>query len=193
VLEGDYVDETHPLWNASTSCVIPRKAQEMASWVALLLQSCHEVLLIDPYFRPSDIRHRRPLEAFLAAVIEKRQIAPLMRVEIHTGDHASADYFRGECERCLPSIVPEGMRVRVIRWRQRDGGDLPHNRYILTDVGGVSFGVGLDNGTDGEADEATLLEEKTYQIRWVQLAGPEPVFEFVDELMIEGIRGLQVP
>jgi hypothetical protein len=67
------------------------------------------------------------------------------------------------------------------------------HRYILTDVGGVSFGVGLDNGTDGEADEATLLEEKTYQIRWVQLAGPEPVFEFVDELMIEGIRGLQVP
>jgi hypothetical protein len=113
VLEGDAVSETHPLWDASTSCVIPRKAHEMAVCIALLLQSCHEILFIDPYFRPYDIRHRRPLEAFLA-VIEKRQSVSPTRIEIHTGNNTSADYFRDVCERCLPSIVPQGIQVRII-------------------------------------------------------------------------------
>jgi hypothetical protein len=186
VLEGDNVNETHPLWKVSTSCVIPRKAQEMALCVAVLLQSSNKVLFIDPYFRPYDIRHRRPLEAFLAAVIEKRQSVSPTRIEIHTGNNTSADYFRGECERCLPSIVPQGIQVRIIRWRQRAGGEILHNRYILTDIGGVSFGVGLDDGTDGETDEVTLLEDKTYRFRWAQFAGPEPAFDFVDKLIIEG-------
>jgi hypothetical protein len=175
----------------STSSVIPRKAHEIAVCVALLLQSCHEILFIDPYFRPYDIRHRRPLEAFLAAVIDKRQGTSPTRIEIHTGDNASAHYFREECERRLPSIVPQGMRVRIVRWRPREGGELLHNRYILTDIGGVSFGVGLDDGADGETDEVTLLEDKTYQFRWAQFVGSEPAFELVDELVIEGNQGYQ--
>lgn len=189
VLEGDTVSETHPLWNVSTSCVIPRKAHEMTVSVSLLLQSCHEILFIDPYFRPYDIRHRRPLEAFLAAVMEKRQSVSPTRIEIHTGNNTSADFFRDECERCLPSIVPQGIQVRIIRWRQREGGEILHNRYILTDIGGVSFGVGLDDGIDGETDEVTLLEDQTYQFRWAQFVGIEPAFELVDELVIEGNWG----
>jgi hypothetical protein len=66
-----------------------------------------------------------------------------------------------------------------------------HNRYILTDIGGVSFGVGLDDGIDGETDEVTVLEDMTYQFRWAQFAGPAPAFELVDELVIERNQGYQ--
>jgi hypothetical protein len=62
---------------------------------------------------------------------------------------------------------------------------------ILTDIGGVSFGVGLDDGADGETDEVTLLDDKTYRFRWTQYMSPEPAFELVDTLMIEGKRKLQ--
>jgi hypothetical protein len=50
----------------------------------------------------------------------------------------------------------------------------------LTDIGGVSFGVGLDDGADGETDEVTLLEDKTYQFRRAQYMSPEPAFDLVD-------------
>jgi hypothetical protein len=126
------------------------------------------------------------LEAFLADVIEKRQGLSPTRIEIHIGDNASADYFKDECARCLPSILPQGMQVRIIRWRQKEGGETLDNRYILTEIGGVSFGVGLDDGADGETDEVTLLEDKTYRFRWAQFAGSEPAFELVDVLVIEG-------
>ena len=74
---------------------------------------------------------------------------------------------------------------------EKDSGEKLHNPYILTDIGGVSFGVGLDDGADGETDEVMLLENKTYQFRWAQYMSPEPAFELVDELMIEGKRTLQ--
>ena len=73
--------------------------------------------------------------------------------------------FRTECQQRLPGIVSEGIQVHIIRWREKDGGEKLHNRPILTDIGGVSFGAGLDDGADGETDEVMLLEDKTYRFR----------------------------
>jgi hypothetical protein len=188
VLEGDSVDETHPLWNIGITRVISRTAREMGACVALLLRVSKEIMFIDPYFRPQELRHRRPLEAFLSAVLEKRYGMLPTRIEIHTGDSLGYDYFKAEGEQRLPSLIPEGIQVHIVRWREKDGGEKLHNRYILTDIGGVSFGVGLDDGADGETDEVTLLEDKTYRFRRAQYMGPEPAFELVDELMIEGQR-----
>jgi hypothetical protein len=169
--------------------VISRTAREMGACVALLLRVSKEIVFIDPYFRPQEIRHRRPLEAFLSAVLEKRDGMLPTCVEIHTGDSLGYDYFKTECEQRLPSIVPEGIQVHIVRWREKDGGEKLHNRYILTDIGGVSFGVGLDDGAEGETDEVTLLDDKTYRFRWAQFVGSEPAFELVDELVVEGNRG----
>jgi hypothetical protein len=191
VLEGDSVDETHPLWNVGIIRVISRTAREMAACVALLLRVSKEIMFIDPHFRPQDLRYRRTFKAFLSAVLEKRYGMLPIRIEIHTGDSLGSDYFRTECQQRLPSLIPEGIQVHIVRWREKDGGEKLHNRYILTDIGGISFGVGLDDGAAGETDEVTLLEDKTYRFRWAQYMSPEPAFELVDELMIEGQRRLQ--
>jgi hypothetical protein len=191
VLEGDSVDETHPLWNVGITRVILRTAREMGACVALLLRVSKEIMFIDPYFRPQEIRHRRLLEAFLSVALETRCGMLLMRIEIHTGDSLGYDYFKTEYEQQLLGIVQEGIQVHIVRWREKDGGEKRHNRYILTDIGGVSFGVGLDDGADGETDEVMLLEDKTYRFRRAQYMGPEPAFDLVDKLMIEGKRRLR--
>jgi len=193
VLEGDSVDASHPLWEVATSRVIARQAPAMAACVAPLLRSCTEVIFVDPHFRPHELRYRRPLAAFLATVIDNRQHPWPRRIEIHTGDELSADYFKRECQHCLPSLVPQGMRVRIVRWRSQRGGDILHNRYILTDLGGVSFGCGLDDSDAGGTDDVMLLEDVSYRFRWAQFSGAEPAFELVDEQIIEGSRGLQTP
>jgi len=77
--------------------------------VALLLRVSKEIMFIDPYFRPQELRHRRPLEAFLCAVLEKRDGIPPTRIEIHTGDSLGYDYFKAECEQRLPGLIPEGI------------------------------------------------------------------------------------
>lgn len=189
VLEGESLDETHPLWNVPKSRIVPRVAREIAACVAPLLRVCKEILFIDPYFGPENLRHRRPLEAFLTAVLEGRNDESLVRVTVHMEAKSEASFFKRECEQRLPNIIPEGMRVRLMRWRQRDGGEKLHNRFILTDRGGVRFGVGLDDGAEGETDEIELLGEEPYKFRWVQYTSA-PAFDFVDELIIEGKRAL---
>jgi len=190
VLEGDNIDETHPLWNVCTSRIVQRDAIGMAACVAPLLRISKDILFIDPHFGPENLRHRRPFEAFLAAAVQGRPGVPLMKVEVHLGDNAPSDFFKETCKQRLPQIIPKEIKVRFIRWHGREGGERFHNRYILTERGGVSFGVGLDDGPPGETDEIKFLDIDTFQYRWRQYSNTEPAFDFIDELVIEGKRDM---
>lgn len=65
-----------------------------------------------------------------------------------------------------------------------------HNRYILTDLGGVAFGIGLDDGKKGETDDITLMNRDLYELRWSQYGGDPPSgFEQEgDSIEVEGTR-----
>ena len=80
------------------------------------------------------------------------------------------------------------MNVHIYRWRQRDGGEKLHNRYVLTELGGVQFHVGLDEGNPGETDEVDLLEEKVYAIRRSQYDPKAPAFDPADDVTIQGAK-----
>ena len=43
-----------------------------------------------------------------------------------------------------------------------------HDRHILTDIGGVSFSAGLDEGDENETEEISLLTMEVYRLRWNQ-------------------------
>jgi hypothetical protein len=63
-----------------------------------------------------------------------------------------------------------------------------HNRYILTDLGGVSFQHGLDTGADGETDDISRLDLDQYIFRCKQYDPAAPAFDSAaDPLMIIGI------
>ena len=102
------------------------------------------------------------------------------RVEIHTAAERTGTekFFRGECERRLCQWIPDGIPVLVRRLRQKQDGEQLHNRYILTDLGGVTFGTGLDEGDEGETDDITLMDRGQYELRWSQyVPGPlVPIF-----------------
>ena len=57
------------------------------------------------------------------------------------------------------------MRVLVRRLSEKPRGEKLHNRYILTDLGGVFFGIGLDDGDEGATDDVTLLDRDPYVVR----------------------------
>jgi hypothetical protein len=59
-------------------------------------------------------------------------------------------------------------------------GDRLHNRYVLTDLGGVTLGIGLDAGNEGETDDLVLLSRAQYTHRWSQYVGNDGTLERVD-------------
>lgn len=179
VLIGTELDDTTPLWAVPRAVTIARRAAEMAAAVAAMLRIAEIVVFVDPYFGPERLRHRRTLEAFLGAVIKGRSVDGPGRLELHTSiDNTGArGFFEAECQGRLPRCIPAGVRVRIVRLEERPRGEHLHNRYILTDLGGVLFGAGLDEGDDGATDDLHLLDRAQYDERWQQYASAAPAFD----------------
>ena len=74
--------------------------------------------------------------------------------------------------------------MRVFIWKQREQGEKLHNRYILTEVCGVSFGIGLDKADDLETletDDLSLMNPSQLAVRWKQYKGSPAAFDSVVE------------
>lgn len=180
-------------WDLNSEKIIERKADKMAEAVLSMLSNCTMAIFIDPHFGPENARHRRTIKEFMQVLAQNRNNLPLNRVEIHTQEKSAEDFFKNECEDKMPKCIPTGVKVRFVRWKQKDSGEKLHNRFILTDIGGVKFGVGLDDGRSGETDEVSLLTKETYELRWSQYVSDNPAFDLVDEVFVSGIKSKPSP
>lgn len=178
-------------WFVSDQAPPDRTHTSLRNHLQGLLSNCSEIVFVDPHFGPENPRHRRPLQAFLCALLTNRR-TPLTLIEVKTGTKATYDFFEKTCIREMPKIIPVGMEVVFSRLRQRENGEKLHNRYILTDIGGVNFGVGLDEGHESETEDISLMTRKQYDLRWEQYAGSRLAFDVADAPV--PVRGrLQLP
>ncbi len=178
-----------PLWTSpSRSVTVEREAFRMAQAVAPLLRTCRKVLFIDPYFRPGWWRYRKPLREFLRAARRNRYTSgpdSLSLLEFHTSNKDSPVDFWDQARRHLPNNIPSGLRLRLVRWRERKSGRDFHNRYILTNHGGVAFQHGLLEKVS-DTDTVTLLDEPTRGELWRDFERNTSPYEYLDELEIVG-------
>jgi hypothetical protein len=186
VLVGEDLEEgrSSARWAVARGATVPRQARDMAGAVRSMLCCCREVIFIDPHFGPESARYRRSLEAFLEVLIDGRAGTETLKVQVHTGVTATAVFFKDTCERELGRHIPAGLRVEFRRWVPRTGGEILHNRYILTELGGVIFAHGLDQGNSGETDDVNLLDREQYVRRWEQYLGDAPAFDLAEEPVI---------
>lgn len=179
VIGMDVFEGIHSLWDAPDTIIIPRRANDMASALSSLLSISTRILFIDPHFGPENSRYRKPLQEFLRkATLARRAALPV--IEVHAKVKASEEFFRAECHK-LARIIPSGVAVKFVRWQQKENGQSLHNRYVLTDFGGVLFSHGLDEGRIGETDDITLLDRKSYERRWSEYTGINPAFDLAEE------------
>ena len=155
VLDADDVYSS-VVFQATGQREIARTSEEIVACVGLILRAAKTVKLIDPYFEARKLRWRRGLQRLI-------EIVPAgTTVEIHRADDGALpanvrSWFDGHVQRVLKS----GVTVKVFLHPKAK----MHNRYILTDQGGASFGAGLDDQEDGDEgmagdDEVTLLTEE---------------------------------
>ena len=163
VLIGGDIDPTDPpnLWIVQTSIRINRTPDEMAACVQDLLSQCDEVLFIDPYFGPGKSKCTEPLKKFLEAVARRGSRRMPSRIEYHLGNQdKDLVTFKLRLDERVEPHLPKNTRMLLVRWNK----DQMHNRYILTDRGGVMFGQGLDMADGSFAvthDTVSLLDQDT--------------------------------
>lgn len=172
-------------WDAPHSISVHRKAPEMAVVIEMMLARCLWVKFIDPHLSPDKRGYSESLRVFLNILAGERPVGPPEYVEIHTAlQNADEAYFR----RSFEKFIPAGLQVTLFQWQERPGGQSLHNRYILTDLGGVSFHHGLDAGHDGDTDDITRLDCQQYELYCKQYNQATPAFDQAEPpLVIIGI------
>lgn len=177
VLVADQLGVETPAWMCAVGASPVRTPEALAAVLGAMLSNCRELHLVDPHFGPENARHRRVLEA-LMNVLAEGGLSPSV-IRVHCSEKSALRFFEGEAQK-MASRLPNGVVVEFVRWSQKAGGEKLHNRYVLTDIGGVSLGVGLDEGMPGETDDLLLLPRAQYEQRWAQYAGEAGAFQLID-------------
>lgn len=193
VLLADDLDETseaNPLWISNRTKRVTRKAQDLTDTVAPLLSCSSQLILIDPYFNPNELRFRNVLKSLVREICFKG--AP-RRLEYHLrADYSTAPstaFFQEAVQRRLPQILPAGIELKIVRWNQRTGGREFHARHLLTELGGLMLDPGLDEGEDGEMTTIALIEIESHTMLLEDFpadANKGTTYEFADEITVVG-------
>lgn len=177
VLVGADLDGPGSRWMCSAGESPARTPEALALALTAMLTNCRELHLVDPHFGPENSRHRRVLEALLGVLRDNHANPTVIRV--HCKQKSTLNCFEQEAAK-MADRLPRGFAVEFVRWKQRSGGEKVHNRYVLTDLGGVTLGVGLDAGESGETDDVLLLPRQQFERRWAQYVRPGDGFEVGD-------------
>jgi hypothetical protein len=157
----EYVFQGQGQWH------IERTAEAMTHCCAPLLRTGSHIKLVDPHLDANNGRHRRPLVAFLKC------LRPGARVDVFCGDGKRQEHLCRGIERALEDARPEGVEVRLYLRPQAT----LHNRYVLTQGGGMFFSTGLDDHDQGEnrTDEVGVLVPAIWSVQWEKYSGDDPV------------------
>ncbi|MBS1140359.1 MAG: uncharacterized protein H6R13_1812 [Proteobacteria bacterium] len=172
------LDGEHPCLQITREISIPREPEAMAGACSFLLKTAKVIKLIDPHLDFSVRRFREPFKAFMKHVRAGTQI------EIYRGirdDGITRVFLRQNAEQFLLASLPAGVRARIVLLP----ADTMHNRFLLTDLGGIKFGVGLDAAGDNAApdDELSLMVPDVWQARWGQYSGGELLGEWQGQVV----------
>jgi len=192
-VDQDLIAADHECWSPGIPPVL-RKAGAMAAAAEMLLKSSSELVFVDQHYSCA-ARHGRPLAAFLKLAL---QGANVRRLEYHLGSDGTAKWFKESLENQVRFFgLPPGVALMFYRWKEKPGGEEFHARYILTELGGMRFDVGLDDAIDERTKPTTdvsALDPDTYRQRWNDHKPDSGVFDLVDAwLVLDGkVQGIEI-
>lgn len=157
-------------WQEPNQAHVKRLAPEIVMQAVSMLRLSRKIILVDPYFwftQPRWDNYRPLLVELFRQLGELNFNKGVRKLEIHTSDrHANAEGFLHS--HVLP-LMPEGITIQCKVWPKAD----MHDRFILTDVGGVFLGQGLGEFELSEDEEVLvgILERDTFRRELVKLQG----------------------
>lgn len=180
-VELDVVDEDHELLACSHTCRVPRTAANLAEKLAPLALIGKRLALIDPFLdlrntRGQDFRAiiRELLSALAAAGREA------VTLELHWRSHDSrppeALVLKNARTWCV-GIIPNGFKLELYEWVEREGGEDFHDRFFLTEAGGIMSGAGFEDAGVHEQVQLSLLSSEDAASHLADLDENKGVFD----------------
>jgi hypothetical protein len=161
VLNFDDLDEEKALWNVPRQKVVLRRDhREIVAALRPLITHAKKIRFVDPYFSadPDQLNIIAACLSFFPQIPNSRET----NVELHVSGEQRAEETVEFIREKLRQILPNGLTPpSIVRWRH----DYVHNRFVLTDRGGIQLGDSLRRH-DERPDQLTLLEDHAWKFWW---------------------------
>lgn len=148
------ITEKNPLFYCTTESKIPKTSAGIVSACKILLQNTHELIFIDPYFfKGKNYASRKfawgePFEALLKCLSGVNHIK---YVTSPSPSGETQEFRRKIIEDELPRHIPKNMKIEFAFSNNL------HNRYMLSDIGGLKFPHGFDAMMSQQEDVVNIL------------------------------------
>jgi len=149
-------------WELGGQQHIKRDGAMIVETVLPLLKVSKQLFLVDTYFSftpPSWNRYESLLKGLVEKAHECNFGKGIAKIEIHTSDKQKG--VQKSLEFIAKPWLPKGIAIYCYQWPANQ----MHDRFILTDVGGISFGHGLDDFADDRLEDVliSVLEHQVYK------------------------------
>lgn len=172
-------EATCPIYNHERSLHVKRHPGKLCESIKPILQNSSEITFIDPYFYPAESRYKDTYKRYLSVVGSVNHIRSkgcrVIYIICSRNDEGKKNYIKPEDfkQSCLDmkDIVPSGLKLVI--YRVKDEQQELHNRYILTDIGGVLFGHGTDCSKNiKESEDDIFLLDREPLTHWKKVYKP---------------------
>lgn len=160
-IQPDDCTDGHPLFGAAISRNVPRTADEIANALHPIVTVSKDIDIVDPYFdlRPSKGNYIGPLASLLAKLAADPGQPKVIRVHFRTHHtRLSAEELTREESTQIGKLLPSGYCLELYAWSEKNRGEHLHDRFVLTDLGGIMIGAGLSAEGPKKSANFTLLE-----------------------------------
>ena len=185
MLSAESSDDTHRLMVAATNWEVLRVSAELAKAMQPLLQTARRVIFVDPFFNIREPNYRATLKDCFAMMSASGSAE--VGCEIHFRDsdsRPSADFTGRHAHTWLNGIIPEGMSIKLFAWKERRGGEDFHDRFLLTDRGGMTIGAGFSADGAHQNAQIALLDPAVWAAKLEAFDRSATIYELVDDVLI---------
>jgi hypothetical protein len=164
VLLHSEVDEQDVRFHSSSQMEIERTAANLVGCASLLLRHTAIVKWVDHVMDLRQPRWRRP---FCEALNVLTTVGRPVHFELHRrfGNEIEKRNLRQQYEEAFRRYRVAGVTLALYLHPEQ----VMHDRFILTERGGIQIGHGLDDNEDGGSAptaNVTLLESSIFQVQW---------------------------
>jgi hypothetical protein len=165
VLDGRYVTEDTELWCPGCGSV-SRQADAIAQSLSLLLENSKKIVFIDPYFDVVNDTYKKVLKAVLKLVRENCYVrnGGMINIQIHVANkNLKINSMDSNIIKLIDELCLEDIHLEFCCWKDiNKSGERLHDRYIMTELGGVNFGHSLFEDKNS-TNTVTYLNRKQHK------------------------------
>tara|TARA_B100001093_G_scaffold466023_1_gene484135 strand:- start:122 stop:1078 length:957 start_codon:yes stop_codon:yes gene_type:complete len=172
-----------------TSTTIPRTSDSFAKVSAPIVRSAKWIVIIDPYW----FHYSKQYLNLLSLILEKRAnpSAPLKYITVNTlKAKFASDYEKYNSKTVQKGYLennrnlPSKTKVTFNLWETVTGKDKFHDRFLLTDVGGLIFSAGLGDDDENAMSKVTCLSYTDWELEKAKYEDPNGAFKLTKNATI---------